>query len=101
VIGVIAGLRRKSCLADSLFQMRFECIPPCGGARTQALEEQFGMLDMAAAGGGGAKASAAPAKKAVMLLTMQRSNNVGVLLANLKMPPAEVSGRRDVEEGGG
>lgn len=55
------------------------------------------MLDMAAAGGAGAKLSAAPAKKAVMLLTMQRSNNVGVLLANLKMPPAEVRGKDECE----
>lgn len=57
------------------------------------LEEQFAVLVREAGGqgaGGAAKASAPAAKKAVMLLNMQRNQNVGVLLANLKMSPAQV-----------
>ena len=63
------------------------------------LQDQFAMLNNGTLGTQSQRASAAGSSSSgallrrapvVTLLAMQRSNNVGVLLANLKMPPAQV-----------
>ena len=69
----------------------------------EALQEQFAMLNNAKSGttqsqrasaAGSSASGTALLRRApvVTLLAMQRSNNIGVLLANLKMPPAQVRG---------
>ena len=70
----------------------------------EALQEQFAMLNNAKSGTQSQRASATGSSASgtallrrapvVTLLAMQRSNNIGVLLANLKMPPAQVRGQR-------
>ena len=65
--------------------------PPGGAGRGGAGAASDG--GSATGGGAGASSSGSLMRMrapVVTLLSMQRSNNIGVLLANLKMPPAQV-----------
>lgn len=73
-----------------------------------SLEEQFAMVPSTsgtASKGSSSGSLQAPSQIAhlkrapvVTLLAMQRSNNIGILLANLKMPPAQVCAKSVIDE---